>query len=383
VLGHHLEQAYRCRLELGLDSGALAERAGRALALAGRAAAARGDAAATIALLARAIELLPADDAERGEVLIALGHAAHHAGEFRRVSEAAQELIALGRERGDARLECRGRLQAIWALSSTDPSVTAEEIRAAAEAAITILEDARDEAGLARAYQLLGVAHHFRARTNEHIDALEQALGYARNAGDTAHEAEIVGWLAVAYYFGPSSVDQAEARLEQFLAEARAKQLLSVEGIMLGFLGGIEGLRGRFDEARDLFRRSRATLADMGLQTWVAGQTQVTGHIEMLAGDYAAAEREFRFGSDELERMGETAFARSTWPCSRRRSTSRAATRRPSTTSKNPETRPPPTTSPLRWRGAGCRPGCSRGVEGWTRASAPRGRHWTSWSKKA
>jgi tetratricopeptide (TPR) repeat protein len=222
------------------------------------------------------------------------------------MSETAEELIRLGGERDDARLECRGRLQAMWARTSTDPSVTTEEMQATAEAAIPILEDAGDEAGLARAYQLLGASHHFQNRTNRHLEGLERALDYARRAGDTAHEAEITSWLAVAYYFGPTPIDQVEARLEQILAEARAKELRSHEGIMLGFLGGVEGLRGRFDEARDLFRRSRAILTDIGLQTWVAGQTQVSGHIEILAGDYAAAERELRFGSDELERMGET-----------------------------------------------------------------------------
>jgi class 3 adenylate cyclase/tetratricopeptide (TPR) repeat protein len=306
VIGHHLEQAYRCRQELGLAGGSLAERAGGALARAGRAALARGDSVAAISLLARAIELLPADDAERGEVLIAFGFAAYDAGEYGRMAEVAEELTGLGQERRDARLEWRGRLLTLWNRSATDPEFSTEEMLAAAEAALPVLEAAADEAGLARAHQLLGTVHHFHSRAEEHVDALERALGYARKAGDTAHEADLMGWLAVAYFFGPAPVDQVEPRLEQILSTAREKGMLGLEGISLTFLGGVEGVRGRFDEARDLFGRGRALLTEIGLWSWVAGQTQITGYVEFLAGDYSAAEREFRFGYDEYERMGET-----------------------------------------------------------------------------
>jgi len=214
--------------------------------------------------------------------------------------------MRLGRERGDSQLEWRGRLQALWTGSATDPTVTVNEMQSTAEAAIPVFEQIGDESGLAHAWYLLSHACNMRHEHEAQIQALEQALTHAGRAGDTAHEAMIMGWLAVAYFFGPTPVDQAQARLEQIRDEARAKSLLFLEGIILGFLGGVEGLRGNFAEARDIFYRGRAVLSEIGLRPWVAGQTQIIGQIEELAGDYRAAERELRLGYEELERMGET-----------------------------------------------------------------------------
>ncbi|HJQ73644.1 MAG TPA: adenylate/guanylate cyclase domain-containing protein [Gaiellaceae bacterium] len=306
VIGHHLEQAYRYRSELGRDDRLLAERAGRSLAEAGRLAEARGDAAGTVNLFTRAVELLPPADPERGELLVGIAHAAGPAGDLRRSQEAAQELIRLGRERGDARLEHIGRMQSVLVRTFADPSLRVEEIEETARAAIPVLEAAEDEASLAQAHRLLSSAYHVIGRTDQHIEALERALEHARRAGDTGHEAEIMGWLAVGYVFGMTPVEQAQSRLEQMRAEARAKSLLSVEGILLRFLGGLEGMRGNFDEARELFERGLVILADHGLREWVAGQTQLTAYVELLAGDPEAAERELRPGYDEYERMGET-----------------------------------------------------------------------------
>jgi class 3 adenylate cyclase/tetratricopeptide (TPR) repeat protein len=306
VLGHHLARAYSFRKELGVDELPLAERASRSLASAGRMAEARGDAAGAVNLFARAVELLPADAPERGELLIGIAHSAVPAGDLRQSSDAAQELIRLGQEQDDRRLECVGRMQAMSVRSATDPTVTMEEIQETSLAAIPILEEAGDDASLAHAFHLLGIAYHFDSRTEQHIEALEQALEHARKAGDTGHEAEIMGWLGVAYCFGPTPVDQAQSRLAQMRAEAGAKSLLSVEGILLRFLGGLEGMRGEFDKARELFQQGLVILTDHGLGEWIAGQTQMTGYTELLAGNYGAAEREFRFGYDEYERMGET-----------------------------------------------------------------------------
>jgi len=78
ILGYHLEQAYRYRIELGSEdehSRKLALRAGRLLAEAGRRAHARRDAAATCSLLARASELIPDHDPELPSLLELLGEA--------------------------------------------------------------------------------------------------------------------------------------------------------------------------------------------------------------------------------------------------------------------------------------------------------------------
>src|SRR5438093_3662215 len=88
VLGYHLEQAYRYRMELGtVDDGArgMADRAARHLAVAGRRALNRSDFTAAGGLLGRSIELLPPDDQLRLELLLDLAQALMDLGEFSRV----------------------------------------------------------------------------------------------------------------------------------------------------------------------------------------------------------------------------------------------------------------------------------------------------------
>ena len=76
ILGYHLEQACRYRLELGhVDEGsrALAREAAERLGAAAQAALVRGDAAAAARLLERAVSLVPPEDPARSELLSTLG----------------------------------------------------------------------------------------------------------------------------------------------------------------------------------------------------------------------------------------------------------------------------------------------------------------------
>ena len=75
---------------------------------------------------------------------------------------------------------------------------------------------------------------------------------------------------------------------------------------MLCYLGGLAALQGNYDEARELHGRGRGIFEELGHAVGIAGSTTVSGPIELLAGDPAAAERELRFGYDAFEAMGET-----------------------------------------------------------------------------
>ena len=91
ILGHHLQQAYTFRSDIGpVDERgrALAARAGDRLGSAGSRAYARGDVAGTRTLLARALTLLPEDGAVRVDLVRKLDDARFELGEYgkRRVS---------------------------------------------------------------------------------------------------------------------------------------------------------------------------------------------------------------------------------------------------------------------------------------------------------
>jgi len=71
-------------------------------------------------------------------------------------------------------------------------------------------------------------------------------------------------------------------------------------------LSGLRALKGDFDEARRLARESGSIDADLGRTVYAAmGPAEMLGHIEMLAGDPAASERELLRGYETLEHLGE------------------------------------------------------------------------------
>jgi ATP/maltotriose-dependent transcriptional regulator MalT len=68
---------------------------------------------------------------------------------------------------------------------------------------------------------------------------------------------------------------------------------------------GLEAMRGNVDEARELARRARAMLVDLGVSVLAASTSQESGQIELLAGDPAAAERLLRRDYEALTALGE------------------------------------------------------------------------------
>jgi predicted ATPase len=135
LVGHHLEQAYVYRRELGLldeSDTELAERGADRLAAAGRRAHAVGDTPAAVSLLTRAAGLCgrPAISAELGEAL-------RDAGELALADATLVEAIEVGRALGDERAEAhasivrwRMRLQGDRSGLSTNAAVLAEALLA-------------------------------------------------------------------------------------------------------------------------------------------------------------------------------------------------------------------------------------------------------------
>ncbi len=107
ILGYHLEQGYRYRIELGPagpHEQELAKRAAVRLASGGQAAFARQDARAASSLLSRAARLLPADDRERLALLPTLAEVLWDAGEFAHSDAVCEEAIERGTAAGDPRV---------------------------------------------------------------------------------------------------------------------------------------------------------------------------------------------------------------------------------------------------------------------------------------
>jgi tetratricopeptide (TPR) repeat protein len=94
-------------------------------------------------------------------------------------------------------------------------------------------------------------------------------------------------------------------------------QRLALAAISVGFLmitldafriGGLEGLAGRFDAARQTIAAARALMDELGLRHLRAHSSDVVVFVEMLAGDYQAAEREASAAYAVLTEMGDRTY---------------------------------------------------------------------------
>ncbi len=314
ILGYHLEQAHRYLGELGpLDAHGveLGIRASERLAAAGRRAFARGDMPATANLLGRAAHALPDGDPSRPALLIGAGEAMTQAGQL---VEADQALEAARREAaasGDPTIETTARLGLIYLHYLTEGAEPEAEVIRQVEAAIAILEAAGDDGGLSRAWRILTNVHFAGCRYLDATDAAERMIDHARRAGDRATELRLLPALATCAQLGPTPVPEAVAIVEQILTQLDGDR--KSEAYTQRALANLEAMRGRFDEARALYRRSRAALDELGWRFDAALTSAVaSGPVELIAGDAAAAEAELRRDYDALSAMGERNYISTT-----------------------------------------------------------------------
>ena len=261
LVGYHLEQAVRYAAELGHrdEKAGLALDAESRLASAGRRAAARGDAPAAVSLLSRAVRLLPLDAPERAELLVELADALHRVGQLQQEREVLEEALEATRKSADERVEAYARLELASLLPHFDAeSDAADELRQAAERAVTVFERLGDDRGLARALLHVADAHWLRCRVAPMQPLLERAREHALRAGDAYELAQIRQALVRAAAVGPMAVDEAVVQCQEILEEASGDRL--TEALTANGLAYLEAMRGRFDEARRLGALSRGML---------------------------------------------------------------------------------------------------------------------------
>ena len=316
IVAYHLEQAYRCLVELGPPDArarALAERAAERLSASGRRAAARGNIRAAANLLQRSAALLSARDPRRIELLPPLGRALAEVGELSEadsvLSEALESAWATGQEgvTVDASLEL-----AALRLHNADAAVGQAAVWHELEHAIPFYEQAGDEAGLARALGIAGSLRYWRGEAAAAIEDLTRAAQHARNAGEVAQEVESL-WIALAaMLLGPTPVDQALTRIEELSPAAARSSSLRLH--IVRTRASLEAMRGRFPTARDLIAQAKDLATELGQEVTLARIASNAGPIELLAGNPAAAEQELRSAYDALKRMEHWGFLTSIVP---------------------------------------------------------------------
>jgi ATP/maltotriose-dependent transcriptional regulator MalT len=135
--------------------------------------------------------------------------------------------------------------------------------------------------------------------------AQQRALEHARLAGNIRLEARMASAYANSLCDGPTPVATAIARCEEMLERLDHKQSA---GVVLNSLACLVALNGDFERARDLYRRARAMLEDIGAAVLAASTSFWLARVELLAGEPAVAEVELRRDYARLEEMGEVFF---------------------------------------------------------------------------
>ena len=306
VVGYHLEQAHRYRTELGPGDRVAARIGAEAAERLGRAGVrslARSDIPAATGLITRATAMLPAADRARLELLAELGVAHHLAG---KVVDAVAVFTDLRHEAiraRDRRLEMRARIE--LAITEVTGSETgARDFLVLSETAIPLFEAFGDDRALGRTWFTRGFAiGAFGGRYGEWTAAAERALEhYGRSGWPTS---SCLQTLASVMFYGPTHAVDALRRCEDLLLTATDR---AGEAFVTLWRGALRALRAEFDAARADVREADVTLAELGQSLTRAGALPFVGAtVEMLAGNYAAAEAILRESATTLKEQRQFA----------------------------------------------------------------------------
>jgi len=302
IVGFHLEHAWRLRGELGHSGEAertLAARAAARLEAASHAALARGDAVRASALLERTLTLAGSEAELRGALLPALGASLFEAG---RLTDAMRVLDDAVLGAPTPRLEARARVEREFVRLEIEAGADTSKSQRIAEAALPLLEEDDDDQGLGRVWCLRAQVSWLSGQIRRADEAWCEAAACVRRAGAEREVFGILRWRATAAMLGPTPVDEAIARCEEF------RELVSSSPIgeawTFNALAVLHAMRGDFDRADRCIRDANAIFCMFGSLS--SAVSHHASHVKLLAGRPAQAEELLRAGVQRLEPMGDS-----------------------------------------------------------------------------
>jgi class 3 adenylate cyclase/tetratricopeptide (TPR) repeat protein len=316
IRGYHLEEAFLIMAQLGpLDAHGrqIGLRGAQYLSSAGRRALARGDMHAAANLLQRAASLLPERAPSKPKLQLDAGEALIEVGEFLLAEASLAGAEEAATEIGLPALAATVGLVHKQMHFMTEGQGSEEELIDSATRAIPMLELEDDHEGLARAYRLLWIVHATASRNRDAEQAALRTMEHARLAGDQVMATRFSTSLAFAALYGPTPVKEAIERCRRVLTEATGDR--KAEALTLSVLARLEGMEGEFVDAREKYRRSRASLEQLGWKLHAALTSLVSGPLEMSAGNLIAAEEELARDYEALQKMGERNYIATTAAC--------------------------------------------------------------------
>ena len=307
VLGYHLEQAARYRVELGEPIGDLPSRAAERLITAGARAVMRGDYAAGRNLLSRAVGLLQDDAPARYRALPWLGIATYARGDLDEADAIYTEAIEKG-EVDDASIAFFRRSMT-RAQNAVEPF---DELEYGIRARLEELGSRLSNIARADGHYALGRVLFWAGRTAECLESALAAQREAREAGHVVVEAQAGGLVGTGMIYGPTPWTDYEVFARASLADGARLGGLAANG--LAGLGFAAAFQGRFSESSKLFAEYDSEIHERGGSVALVSNAQDSGFSAHLAGDLERAESLLRADWLVLGELGERGF-RSTTGC--------------------------------------------------------------------
>jgi class 3 adenylate cyclase/tetratricopeptide (TPR) repeat protein len=313
IIGFHLEQAYRYRIELApLDDEAqsLGSRAGERLASAGARAFARTDAPAAINLLDRALEVLPRESPLRLNLQCDLGLALSDRGDFARAQDVLSAAITAAEAQNEPALAAVARMRSTWTrLLGGGAEQEQSSARAEIEESVQRLAEVGHETGLAEAYSLLGTLLMWSGRCADAMEFLESSAGYARQAGADRFASRSLSWLVVGCFWGPMTVSDGLLLCDRVLGESSDRY---VEAFASLVKGALLMMAGDWEMGEALEDAGRKQLEELGQQVTAGSTRMASARVQLIAGRFDEAEEKLRLGYEMLEPIGEKGYLSTT-----------------------------------------------------------------------
>jgi class 3 adenylate cyclase/tetratricopeptide (TPR) repeat protein len=299
VIGYHLEQACRYRTGFGpVDPGTarLAERAAAHLIGSGSRAFGRRDMPGAASLLGRGVALLPAENPDRLAALPDLAAALVEMGEFGRAETVLVEAVAAAEQRGDEALRAAAvRVRSVLRLlAGPVPGPDAAGVPSGPQQ-VAGTPDSQETVALAAGWTLL-----------RDVRWLPRSAATAMPAPDAERSTTTtttVGDFTMMAVLGPTPVQATIERYAEYLRQPQLSNTFTVR--VLAALAGLTAMAGHFDEARGHLDEAMSILGRLGLRVRAAALSYLSGLVDLLAEQPAAAEERLRQACLDCERMGE------------------------------------------------------------------------------
>jgi class 3 adenylate cyclase/predicted ATPase len=262
ILGYHLEQAHRYRVELGAvddETRALGERAADFLAAAGRRALERSDNHAGVNLLERALAIGLSDPRARVLTQLELFAGLNRVGRLSDRPRLVEEALATATRIGDRALAARVRVSAMD-LTMWEANADLVEHQKRLEEEMETLEDLDDQVGALGALRTLSQMLIVQGRPGGRA-AYDRTLAMAEALGERTAVVSICVSMSFHAPAGARHVDDAIRRCEELLRKVRGDRVAEAQvsrGLALG-----HAMAGHAREAQELVAQSERVLAEI------------------------------------------------------------------------------------------------------------------------